>query len=106
MYFPRLASVRALPVAARAGRALRQPSPATHFPLCGDVPHGRIGLTLTVVHLFGISVTGTSVHPARSFGPALIVGGTALSQVWLFILAPLVGGVLAALAHKALNEGE
>jgi len=65
-----------------------------------------IGLTLTVVHLFGISITGTSVNPARSFGPALIVGGTALHQVWLFILAPLFGGVVAALVHKALNEGE
>ena len=58
-----------------------------------------IGLTLTVVHLIGIPVTGTSVNPARSLGPALIVGGTALSQVWLFILAPLVGGAVAAGAH-------
>jgi aquaporin Z len=65
-----------------------------------------IGLTLTVVHLFGISVTGTSVNPARSFGPALFVGGSALSQVWLFILAPLVGGVLAAVVHKVINDGE
>jgi len=51
-----------------------------------------IGLTLTVVHLIGIPITGTSVNPARSLGPALIVGGTALHQVWLFIVAPLVGG--------------
>jgi aquaporin Z len=58
-----------------------------------------IGLTLTVVHLIGIPITGTSVNPARSLGPALIVGGTALSQVWLFIVAPLVGGILAAVAH-------
>ena len=58
-----------------------------------------IGLTLTVVHLIGIPITGTSVNPARSLGPALIVGGTALSQVWLFILAPLVGGAVAAGAH-------
>jgi aquaporin Z len=58
-----------------------------------------IGLTLTVVHLIGIPVTGTSVNPARSLGPALIVGGTALHQVWLFIVAPLVGGVLAAGLH-------
>ena len=65
-----------------------------------------IGLTSTVVHLFGILATRTSVNPARSFGPALIVGGAALSQVWLFIPEPLVGGVLAALVHKALNEGE
>jgi aquaporin Z len=61
-----------------------------------------IGLTLTVVHLIGIPITGTSVNPARSLGPALIVGGTALHQVWLFILAPLVGGALAALLHRAL----
>jgi aquaporin Z len=58
-----------------------------------------IGLTLTVVHLIGIPITGTSVNPARSLGPALIVGGTALSQVWLFIVAPLVGGILAAILH-------
>jgi aquaporin Z len=58
-----------------------------------------IGLSLTVVHLIGIPLTGTSVNPARSLGPALIVGGTALSQVWLFIVAPLVGGVLAAGLH-------
>lgn len=61
-----------------------------------------IGLTLTVVHLVGIPITGTSVNPARSLGPALIVGGTALSQVWLFIVAPLVGAVVAAVAHRAL----
>ncbi len=62
-----------------------------------------IGLTLTVVHLIGISLTGTSVNPARSLGPALIVGGTAIRQVWLFILAPLVGGALAAILHRVLN---
>jgi aquaporin Z len=55
-----------------------------------------IGLALAVAHLIGIAITGTSVNPARSLGPALIVGGTALSQVWLFIVAPLVGGVVAA----------
>jgi aquaporin Z len=55
-----------------------------------------IGLALTVVHLVGIPLTGTSVNPARSLGPALIVGGAALEQVWLFIVAPLVGGALAA----------
>ena len=52
--------------------------------------------TLTAVHLIGIPITGTSVNPARSLGPALIVGGTALRQVWLFIVAPLVGGIVAA----------
>ncbi len=54
-----------------------------------------IGLTLTLVHLVGIPLTGTSVNPARSLGPALFEGGTAISQVWLFILAPLVGSVVA-----------
>jgi aquaporin Z len=61
-----------------------------------------IGLTLTVVHLIGIPITGTSVNPARSLGPALIVGGTALRQVWLFIVAPLVGGILAAAVERVL----
>jgi aquaporin Z len=61
-----------------------------------------IGLTLTVVHLMGIPITGTSVNPARSLGPALVVGGTALHQVWLFIVAPLVGGAVAAALHLAL----
>ncbi len=59
-----------------------------------------IGLTLTVVHLVGIPITGTSVNPARSLGPALVVGGTALSQVWLFIVAPLAGGAVAAGLHR------
>jgi aquaporin Z len=61
-----------------------------------------IGFSLTVVHLIGIPITGTSVNPARSLGPALVVGGTALSQVWLFIVAPLVGGAVAAVLHRVL----
>jgi len=61
-----------------------------------------IGLTLTVVHLIGIPITGTSVNPARSLGPALVVGGTPLRQVWLFIVAPLVGGAVAAGLHRLL----
>lgn len=60
-----------------------------------------IGLTLAAIHLVGINVTGVSVNPARSIGPALFVGGTALSQLWLFIVAPLAGGALAGLAHAA-----
>jgi aquaporin Z len=55
------------------------------------------------VHLVGIPITGTSVNPARSLGPALVVGGTALKQVWLFIVAPLVGGVLAALLYRIFH---
>ena len=61
-----------------------------------------IGLSLAIVNLVGIPITGTSVNPARSLGPALIVGGTALSQVWLFIVAPLVGGAVAAGLHRVL----
>jgi aquaporin Z len=64
-----------------------------------------IGLTLAVVHMVGIPLTGTSVNPARSLGPALIVGGTALNQVWLFIVAPLVGGVVAAGLHYLIYSG-
>jgi aquaporin Z len=58
-----------------------------------------IGLVLTVIHLVGIPLDGTSVNPARSLGPAVFAGSHAMSHVWLFIVAPLVGGVLAALAH-------
>ncbi len=64
-----------------------------------------IGLSLTVAHLIGIPITGTSVNPARSLGPALIVGGTALNQVWLFIVAPLVGGAVAAALHYVVLGG-
>ena len=62
-----------------------------------------IGLALVVVHLAGIALDGTSVNPARSFGPALMNGGTSLSQVWLFILAPLIGGVVASLGWRFLR---
>jgi aquaporin Z len=62
-----------------------------------------IGLTLTFIHLVGIPLDGTSVNPARSLGPAVIVGGTALSQVWLFIVAPLVGAVIAAGLDRLVN---
>ncbi len=65
-----------------------------------------IGLALAVVHLIGIPLTGTSVNPARSLGPALIVGHQALSQVWLFIVAPLVGGAVAALLYRYLIPSE
>ena len=65
-----------------------------------------IGLTLTFVHLIGINLTGTSVNPARSIAPAIFLGGTALKQVWVFIIAPLVGASLAALAYKYLNKKE
>jgi len=61
-----------------------------------------IGLVLVLIHLVSIPVTNTSVNPARSIGPAIFVGGWALSQLWLFIVAPLAGGVLGALAHLGL----
>lgn len=62
-----------------------------------------IGLSLTAVHLVGIPLTGTSVNPARSIGPALFNGGTSLEQLWLFIVAPLMGGILAALTWKIIT---
>ena len=65
-----------------------------------------IGLTLTFVHILGIPLTGTSVNPARSLAPALFLGGTALKQVWVFIVAPLVGSALASFVFKFLNTEE
>jgi aquaporin Z len=71
------------------------------------VPKGfagvSIGLSLVLIHLVGIPITGTSVNPARSLGPALIVGGTALNQLWLFWVAPLIGAVAAALVWRLLE---
>ena len=66
----------------------------------GHVTGIVIGLTLTLVHLFGIPVTGTSVNPARSLAPAVLQGGTVLPQVWVFIVAPIIGSVLAGLFYK------
>lgn len=63
-----------------------------------------IGLTLTLVHLLGISFTGTSVNPARSLTPAILQGGKALSQVWIFIIAPIIGAVLASLFNKYVTK--
>ncbi len=65
-----------------------------------------IGFTLTLVHILGIGLTGTSVNPARSLGPALFAGGAALADLWVFIVAPLVGGVLAALVYKFLESNK
>lgn len=61
-----------------------------------------IGLALVFVHLLGIKITGTSVNPARSIGPAIVLGGDSLKQVWLFILAPLFGSALASVTYKFL----
>ncbi len=65
-----------------------------------------IGLALTLVHLLGIAITGTSVNPARSIMPALFARGDALKEVWIFILAPLAGGALAALLFGYMNKEE
>jgi aquaporin Z len=63
-----------------------------------------IGLTLVLIHLVAIPITGTSVNPARSFGPAIFAQGKALTQLWLFIAAPVAGGIAAALVWKGLFE--
>ena len=60
-----------------------------------------IGLTLVLIHLAGITVSGSSVNPARSIGPALIQGGEAINQLWLYIVAPLIGGAIGGLLHKS-----
>ncbi len=62
-----------------------------------------IGLTLVLIHLVAIPITGTSVNPARSFGPAVLAGGQAISQLWLFIVAPIVGAIIAAVVWRALE---
>jgi aquaporin Z len=77
---------------------------ATHKAAIQGAAGVAIGFALVMVHLIGIPLTGTSVNPARSLGPALVVGGTALSQVWLFIVAPLVGGILAAIIHLVIAD--
>jgi aquaporin Z len=63
-----------------------------------------IGLALAMIHMVGIPITGTSVNPARSLGPALVAGGTALAQLWVFIVAPVIGAVIAAVVWKYLFE--
>lgn len=65
-----------------------------------------IGITLVLIHLVAIPITGTSVNPARSFGPAIIGGGKALQQLWLFIAAPISGGIVAALVWRILFESK
>lgn len=77
---------------------------ATH----GKAPAGfaplAIGLALTLIHLVAIPVTNTSVNPARSTGPALFAGGWALQQLWLFWIAPIVGGIIGALAYRTISD--
>ena len=59
-----------------------------------------IGITLVVIHIFGIQITGVSVNPARSLGPALFVGAKALSQLWLFLIVPSIAGILAGILFR------
>ena len=73
----------------------------------GDYKHGSfggvvIGFSLVMVHILGIGLTGTSVNPARSIGPAIFAGGAALSSLWVFIVGPFVGAALAAFCYKFL----
>lgn len=63
-----------------------------------------IGLTLTLIHLISIPVTNTSVNPARSTGPALVEGGIALDQLWLFWVAPIIGAMIGALMYKFVSK--
>ncbi len=71
-----------------------------------EAPRGfagiAIGFTLFIIHLVGIPITGTSVNPARSLGPAIFAGGTALGQLWMFIVAPIIGGIIAAIVWMYL----
>lgn len=73
---------------------------ANHGSFAGVV----IGFTLVLVHILGIGLTGTSVNPARSLGPALFAGGDALMSLWVFIAAPFAGGAAAALVHKYFEK--
>ncbi|MGB4093161.1 MAG: MIP family channel protein [Ruminococcus flavefaciens] len=73
------------------------------------VKHGSfggliIGLTLTLVHIFGIGLTGTSVNPARSLGPAILAGGSAVSELWVFIVGPFIGAAIVAFVYKWMEE--
>jgi aquaporin Z len=70
--------------------------PKSELPLAGLA----IGITLAAIHIVGVQVTGVSVNPARSFGPALLIGGQALSQLWLFFVAPAAGAVIGGLLFR------
>ncbi len=72
----------------------------------GSVSGIVIGLTLAFVHIMGIPLTGTSVNPARSLAPAIFVGGKALEQVWVFIVAPFIGSAIAAFTYKFTHTSE
>jgi len=67
----------------------------------GQIAGLAIGITLVVIHIVGINVTGVSVNPARSLGPALLVGGKAIAQVWLFLIVPSLAGIVAGILFRA-----
>jgi aquaporin Z len=73
---------------------------STHAKAPTQMAGLAIGLTLVVIHIFGINITGVSVNPARSLGPALLIGDKALTQVWLFLLVPSVAGIIAGALHR------
>jgi len=74
---------------------------ATQKAASTQVAGMAIGITLVVIHIFGISITGVSVNPARSLGPALLVGGKAMAQLWLFLVFPSLGGIVAGLLFRS-----
>ena len=74
---------------------------STHEKAPAQIAGLAIGITLVVIHIVGINVTGVSVNPARSLGPALLVGGKALAQIWLFLIAPSVAGIIAGILFRA-----
>ncbi|NLA36757.1 MAG: aquaporin Z [Actinobacteria bacterium] len=78
----------------------------THAKAATQFAGIAIGLALTLIHLISIPITNTSVNPARSLGPALVEGGDALTQVWLFIVAPVIGAALAGVAYQWLRPNE
>ncbi len=73
---------------------------STQKPAPVEIAGLAIGITLVVIHIFGIHITGVSVNPARSLGPALFVGGKAMQQVWLFLLVPSVAGIVAGIPFR------
>ena len=83
--------------AARHAATVKQATVALYAVTFG----GNDSLTQAAIHLVGINVTGVSVNPARSIGPALFAGGTAMSQLWVFSVAPLVGGLVAGALYRA-----
>jgi len=74
---------------------------STHKKAATQIPGLAIGITLVVIHIVGITITGTSVNPARSPGPALLVGGKPISQVRMFLVVPSVAGIVAGILFRA-----